>query len=185
MMRHLLRLVLSLCLVALATYHARAADPDAYRVLPVKKSRNDPRNALRKYLLSQAKLHFDARRKAVEQITTVEALEQRRQYVRQKLLKINGPFPEKTPLNAQLTGVIECDGYTIEKVIFESQPRHHVTAHLYLPTDREGPVPGVLSPCGHSGSGKTYPPYQRMCISLSAARHPRRLHHPGILWSLH
>ena len=42
-------------------------------------------------------------------------------------------FPEKTPLNAKVTGTVDRDAYTIEKVIFESRPRFYVTANLYLP----------------------------------------------------
>ena len=36
-----------------------------------------------------------------------------------------------TPLNARMTGTVEGDGFRIEKIIFESRPRHYVTANLY------------------------------------------------------
>src|SRR6476620_4897860 len=49
--------------------------------------------------------------------------------VREKIAKCFGPFPEKTPLNAQVTGKLFRDTYTIEKVIFESRPGFHVTAN--------------------------------------------------------
>ena len=49
-----------------------------------------------------------------------------------------GPFPEKTPLNAKVTGTVERDAYTIEKVIFESRPGFLVTANLYLPKGANG-----------------------------------------------
>ena len=42
----------------------------------------------------------------------------------------------------------------MEKIIFESQPRHFVTAVLYLPTTTAAPFPAVLMPCGHSPGGK-------------------------------
>src|SRR3954469_7217082 len=42
--------------------------------------------------------------------------------VRERVMKCFGPFPEKTPLNAKVTGVVERDVYKIEKVIFESRP---------------------------------------------------------------
>ena len=70
--------------------------------------------------------------------------------VREKIATCFGPFPEKTPLNAKVTGTVERDAYTIEKVIFESRPRFFVTANLYLPKGREGPRPGVVGSCGHS-----------------------------------
>src|SRR5262245_30830094 len=41
--------------------------------------------------------------------------------VRGKIAKCFGAFPEKTPLNAKVTGKIDRDAYTIEKVIFESR----------------------------------------------------------------
>ena len=51
-------------------------------------------------------------------------------------------------------------------MIFESQPRHYVTAILYLP-DAKPPYPGVLVPCGHSANGKARDLYQRMPILLA------------------
>lgn len=60
----------------------------------------------------------------------------------------------KTPLNAQITGRIERDGYIVEKIAFESMPKVYVTSNLYLPSDRDGPVPGVIYVCGHA-----YSPY--------------------------
>ena len=58
----------------------------------------------------------------------------------------------KTPLNVQKLGVIERDGYVIEKIAFESMPKVYVTANLYLPLDRDGPVPAVIYVCGHAYS---------------------------------
>ena len=42
--------------------------------------------------------------------------------VREKIQPCFGPFPEKTPLNPRVTGTVERDAYSIEKVIFESRP---------------------------------------------------------------
>lgn len=79
-----------------------------------------------------------------------------------------GKFPERTPLNARVVGRLQGDGYRIEKVMFESRPRHHVTASLYLP-ESEGPYPAILIPCGHSHTGKASGQYQRAAILF--ARH--------------
>ena len=76
------------------------------------------------------------------------------------------PRPRKTPLNAQITGVIERRGYRIEKVLFESRPDCLVTANLYLPNKLEGPAPGVVGSCGHSADGKGEPLYQAFCQRL-------------------
>src|SRR5579871_666194 len=43
------------------------------------------------------------------------------------------PMPEKTPLNAKVFGKIERDGYSIEKVYFQSYPGFFVAGNLYRP----------------------------------------------------
>ncbi|MEO6910992.1 MAG: alpha/beta fold hydrolase [Edaphobacter sp.] len=57
-------------------------------------------------------------------------------------------------------GVIERNGYRIEKIIFESLPEVYVTANLYLPTTGKPPYPGILAPLGHTPEGKAYRSYQ-------------------------
>lgn len=123
---------------------------------------------VQKYQLSQLRPYFANRISAIEAITTPEQFESHRELIRDRLHRILGPFPQKTPLNARVTGRIERDGYIIENVIFESRPSHHVTANLYLPTrSSQEPVPGVLIPCGHSANGKAEKAYQSMGISLA------------------
>ena len=60
------------------------------------------------------------------------------------------------------TGRIHRDGYTVEKVIFESQPHFYVTGLMFLPDPAKfkPPYPGVVEPCGHSDNGKAYKNYQ-------------------------
>lgn len=74
--------------------------------------------------------------------------------VRARLRECYGPIPEKTPLNARVVKVHEREGYRIENVIYESRPGFPVTANLYVPTGRSGPMPGVITPLGHTNSGK-------------------------------
>jgi dienelactone hydrolase len=64
------------------------------------------------------------------------------------------PMPEKTPLNAQIFGRIERDGYTVEKVYFESVPGFFVTGNLYRPRDGKAKHPGILNPHGHWAVGR-------------------------------
>jgi hypothetical protein len=66
------------------------------------------------------------------------------QEVRQAIRRAYGPQPCRTPLNAQVAGVLEGRHYRIEKILFESRPGCLITAHLYLPTGQDGPVPAVL-----------------------------------------
>lgn len=87
--------------------------------------------------------------------------------VRQKIRQSFGAFPEKTPLNARVTGVVERETYQIEKVIFESRPQFFVTANLYLPKGKKGPLPGVVGSCGHSDNGKAADAYQAFAQGLA------------------
>jgi dienelactone hydrolase len=89
--------------------------------------------------------------------------------VRERIAKAFAPMPtKKTPLNAKVVGILDRDGYTVEKVIFESRPNFHVTANLYLPKDRAGgKVPGVVGSCGHSNNGKCAEAYQAFSQGLA------------------
>jgi hypothetical protein len=74
--------------------------------------------------------------------------------VRDRLNKIAGELPERGELNSKVVGKVECDGYTIEKVIFQSSPGKYVTAHLYMPKGVTGKVPACIEMCGHGLRGK-------------------------------
>jgi dienelactone hydrolase len=87
--------------------------------------------------------------------------------VRSKIQQCFGPWPQKTPLNARITGTINRDAYRIEKVIFESRPGFHVTANLYIPAGRKTPLPAVLGTCGHGDPGKATPIYQSFAQGLA------------------
>jgi dienelactone hydrolase len=77
--------------------------------------------------------------------------EPRAAYLRRQILVSQGlwPMPTKTPLNAVIHGRIEREGYTIEKVFFESAPGFFVTGNLYRPKNPKGKVPGVMFAHGH------------------------------------
>lgn len=87
--------------------------------------------------------------------------------VKERISECFGPLPVKTPLNAKVTGTIERDAYTIEKIIFESRPGFLVTANLYLPKKIQGKRPGVVGSCGHSNNGKAEPAYQSFAQGLA------------------
>jgi hypothetical protein len=40
---------------------------------------------------------------------------------------------QKTPLNAKVTGKLERENFTVEKIIFESHPGFYVTAAMFIP----------------------------------------------------
>jgi dienelactone hydrolase len=87
--------------------------------------------------------------------------------VRTKIRQCFGQFPEKTPLNARVTGKVERDAYVIEKIIFESRPSFFVTANLYVPKGVKFPRPGVVGSCGHSNNGKAADAYQSFAQGLA------------------
>ena len=91
----------------------------------------------------------------------------RQQYIRAKVLESIGEFPARTPLKPRIVGTLDREGYRIEKLIYESQPRFYVTANLYLPTQGKAPYPAVLGPAGHYDLAKAEPVYQRAWISLA------------------
>ncbi len=87
---------------------------------------------------------------------TREEWEQRSERVRRQVQVATGvwPLPEKTPLNAVVYGKVDREGYTVEKVYFESYPGHFVTGSLYRPKGAMGKLPGVLCPYGHFRDGR-------------------------------
>ena len=120
------------------------------------------------YLLTELDRQSAERQKAVTAaLASPAALAARREKLRSDLRELIGPLPERTPLNARTVGTIDCDGYRIERVLYESRPGHHVTANLYLPVNTARPVPGVLVPCGHSANGKASEFYQSVCVLLA------------------
>ena len=83
---------------------------------------------------------------------------ERAAFVRDHILVSCGlwPMPKKEPLNPKVFGRIERQGYSVEKVLFESYPGFFVTGNLYRPLGKEGPFPAVLCPHGHWGRGRLH-----------------------------
>src|SRR5581483_6921526 len=149
--------ILLVCLVIISLSRPVSAQPAQPKREP---------DTLYTFLQGEAKKQFDARRAAVAALKTPDDLRKRQEELRKHFLAALGDLPEKTPLNAKVIGRKPCDGYTVERVIYESRPDHHVTANYYLP-DGKGPFPGVLVPCGHSANGKAAEAYQRACILMA------------------
>jgi hypothetical protein len=142
-----------------------SAAGDELTVLPAD-SDPSPSKMLKAWLLDQAQMHFDARREVVANLNTPGDIASRQRELRAKFREALGDWPQRTPLNAVVVGRIPRDGFTIEKVIYESRPQHYVTANFYLP-EGKGPFPGVLMPIGHSINGKAAEYIQRGCTLLA------------------
>lgn len=119
------------------------------------------------YLTALAQRHWERRAEQVERIRSRAEVEERQAYIRARILESLGGLPEKTPLNARLTGTLARDGYRVEKVVFESQPRFYVPANVYVPTGGKPPFPAVLGTSGHFANGIYSSVQQRVWISLA------------------
>lgn len=64
------------------------------------------------------------------------------------------PMPERPPIKATVHGRVERDGYTVDRVYFESSPGLYVTGSLYKPAGASGRLPTVLCPYGHWSNGR-------------------------------
>jgi len=84
-----------------------------------------------------------------------EEWEERAAHIRQHILACLGllPLPEKKPLKPRIFGRIEREGYSVEKVFFESLPDFFVCGNLYRPAGK-GPFPGIACPHGHWSNGR-------------------------------
>ncbi|MHC4424987.1 MAG: alpha/beta hydrolase family protein [Planctomycetota bacterium] len=128
-----------------------------------------PGDMMSHYLRGLAEVQFENWSNRYEQRTTPEQIAEYQSRLRERFIEALGGLPERTPLNPKITGTISRDGYRVEKVIFESQPKHYVSAVLFLPdpAKHKPPYPGVLVPCGHSANGKAYESYQTMGALLA------------------
>lgn len=67
------------------------------------------------------------------------------------------PEPSRTPLKARVFGKWTGNGYTCEKVYFESLPGFYVTGNLFRPADKpRRKLAGILCPHGHWSDGRLH-----------------------------
>ena len=167
-MRKMRRTCVVCCFAALAVTVSAgvAAAADDLTVLTPEALAGPPGEMMTRYLNALGVEALERRAAEVVKIQTPEQVKARQQKVREFFLEQLGPWPERTPLNAQVVGRQEFDDYRMEKVIFESRPHFHVTGVLYLPKTKP-PYPAVLVPCGHAAEAKAYPDYQRVSVLMA------------------
>jgi hypothetical protein len=90
--------------------------------------------------------------RCLEDVKTVDDWNNKKTEYRRELFEMLGlwPVPEKTELHAIVTGKIDSEEFTVEKLHFQSRPHLYVTANLYLPKGLTKPAPAILYVCGHS-----------------------------------
>lgn len=160
-MKTMVRLLLVLVLLA----EPLNADNENLAVLESTDGGPPPSKLIYHVLHQSARAAFDERREKFERLTTSDECRQWQSQRREFFLRQLGGFPERAPLDARTVGTIKGDGYRIEKVMFASRPKHHVTASLYLPAGKP-PCPAVLVACGHSRTAKAADYNQKMCLLL-------------------
>ncbi|NOY40951.1 MAG: prolyl oligopeptidase family serine peptidase [Planctomycetes bacterium] len=131
------------------------------------KSLNRFPNMLQRYFVQQVRQLDEARDLRLAKLSSAADAQAYVESVRGKIRESFGPFPEKTPLNARVTSIVERDTYRIENILFESRPGMIVSANLYVPTGREYPLPGIVGTCGHSRNGKAETAYQSFAQGLA------------------
>ncbi|MHC4642532.1 MAG: alpha/beta hydrolase family protein [Planctomycetota bacterium] len=84
-------------------------------------------------------------------IKTLDDWKSKREVYRKQLFEMLGldPLPEKTDLAPVITGKVEHDEFTVEKIHYQSRPGLYVTGNLYIPKGLEKPAPTIFYVCGH------------------------------------
>jgi len=137
--------------------------PAATKLLPDKlPGGSEPSTMVRDALHREANEHFARWRTAYEARVEPDEIVGHQQHLRQEFVQRIGGLPPRGPLRPQITGTLQREGYTVEKVLFESEPQFFVTAGLFLPDPEKFPPPwpAVVIVCGHSAEGKLQTGYQ-------------------------
>jgi hypothetical protein len=87
-------------------------------------------------------------------VKTRDDWERQRPERRRQFLEMMGlwPLPPRTDLKPVVTGKVDAEHFTIEKLHFQSLPGLYVTADLFLPKKATFPAPAILYVCGHGAS---------------------------------
>ena len=138
-------------------------------VLPARVEGGSPRDMTKRYLLRQVDAAWTRWRSTYEQLKTPEQVAAYQERLRDRFVEALGGFPERTPLSPQVTGVVQRDGYRVEKILFESRPKFYVSAAFFVPDASRypPPYPGVLVPCGHAQPAKAHDEYQSVGALLA------------------
>ena len=144
---------------------APPAGAETLDVLPGHQTLRSPREMMKDYLFVQIGKAEAAWRKAYEARKSPDQITAYQKRLKEQFVQRIGGFPERTALNAKVLGALTRKGYRVEKIIFQSQPNHYVTAALFLPDPKRSPPPhpAVVVPCGHSDDGKACQPYATYC----------------------
>ena len=129
----------------------------------------DVENQLADHIKRKAIAAAREEKEVKDRLKTIADFEERRTDLKRLFQSALGGLPTNdAPITAEVTGVIERPGYSIEKLVLESLPRFYVTGNFYLP-QATSPLPAILFLCGHAREAKAYPVYQKVCLALVRA----------------
>src|SRR5450759_2770017 len=129
---------------------------------------SDASNSLYHHIAGQAYILLAQRAREIDKLSTLSDWQQRQKWIRETLLDIVGPFPEKTPLNAKITRIVDKGSFRVEHIVYESQPGFFVTSSLFIPggLKKNSKVPAVIYCSGHSEEGYRSAVYQHVILNL-------------------
>ena len=127
---------------------------------------NNPGSMSLNHLNRQAEDYYKTRDKQVANLKTKSDWQKRQQLVKAKLKELIGPFPRKEALNPEITGIVQKNGYRIEKIIYEPVPGFYETGCLYLPDNLNGKAPAILNVFGHDQASFREEYYQVIITNL-------------------
>ena len=110
---------LFLSLVLILIFFSPLQAQDDVNLFDFWKYYSDAENAMYKSSCSLAFIQLEERKAAIARLQSKADYLERQSEIKDRLLRMIGPFPDKTPLNARVTGVIKKEDYRVEKVIFE------------------------------------------------------------------
>lgn len=135
------RRVLAVCMIVMLTASVARCKPPAPETGPGDRM-------LAEYFTTETARLRDA---CLADVDTLGDWERQRETRRRELLEMLGldPLPERTDLKATVTGTLDQETFTVEKLHFQSRPGLYVTGNLYVPKGLEKPAPAILYVCGH------------------------------------
>jgi dienelactone hydrolase len=103
---------------------------------------------LKHYFLTEAATLSD---RCLADIKTLDDWTSQRATFRRQYQEMLGlwPLPERTDLKPVITGKLEQEEFTVEKLQFQALPGLYCTANLFLPKKSPQPAPTILYECGH------------------------------------
>ena len=115
-------------------------------------------NNIRSYLIGAAKAITDSSVSEIKSLVDWEKLrtEKYAEFLEMMGLQDMPVNSRRSELNVRVTGIIQRNGYHIEKLYYESLPNLYVRANLYVPDSLKGPAPAILYVCGHAPTQKVH-----------------------------